>query len=233
MHMGFSQHGIAPLRDRRVRQALNHAVDVATMIETLQRNMATPLQSVLNAPHADPTLPQFPYNPARAATLLREAGQEGFAVQIAFDSKYADSQETCEVVAAYLGAAGLDAHVVAYESGHFAETLRARSFPGLYFYGFGALIQPLVELVIFTGDAVDNASGYNNPDFDRLVKTAALTTDDTARSALLKRAERMVWEDCPWLYLWHLPELTGISRRLDYAPRPDEYIEIYQAQVKN
>jgi len=231
MHMGFSQHGIAPLRDRRVRQALNHAVDVGTMIETLQRNMATPLKSVLNPPNADPALPQFAYNPARAAALLREAGQEGFAVQIAFDSKYADSQETCEVVAAYLGDAGLDAHVVAYESGHFAETLRARTFPGLYFYGFGALIEKLVELVIFTSDAVDNASGYHNPAFDSLVKTAAVTTDEPVRDALLKQAERLVWLDCPWLYLWHLPELYGISRRLQYAPRPDEYVEIYRARL--
>ncbi len=231
MHMGFSQNGIAPLRDRRVRQALNHAVDVATMIETLQRGMGTRLTSVLNPPNASASLPQFPYDRARAAALLREARHEGFAVEIAFDSKYADSQESCEVIAAYLSDAGLDAHVVAYESGHFAETLRARAFPGLYFYGFGALIEPLVELVIFTSDAVDNASGYNNPAFDKIVKTAAVTADDAARGALLKQAEAMVWEDCPWLYLWHLPELYGVSRRLDYAPRPDEYVEMYKARL--
>jgi peptide/nickel transport system substrate-binding protein len=231
MHLGFSQRGIAPLRDRRVRQALNHAVDVATMIETLQRGMGARLTSVINPPNNSPSLPQFAYDPMRAAALLHEAGHQGFAVEIAFDSKYADSQESCEVVAAYLSDAGLDAHVVAYETGHFAETLRARAFPGLYFYGFGALIQPLVELVIFTSDAVDNASGYNNPAFDHLVKTAAVTVDEGARTALLKQAELMVWEDCPWLYLWHLPEIYGIGRRLDYAPRPDEYVEIYKARV--
>jgi peptide/nickel transport system substrate-binding protein len=231
MHMGFSQNGIAPLKDRRVRQALNHAVDVATMIETLQRGMGTQLTSVLNPPNATTDLPQFPYDPARATALLHDAGHENFAVEIAFDSKYADSQESCEVVAAYLNAVGLDAHVVAYESGHFTETLRARAFPGLYFYGFGALIEPLVELVIFTSDAVDNASGYTNPTFDRLVKTAAVTADAAARTALLKQAERMVWQDCPWLYLWHLPEITGISRRLTYTPRPDEYVEIYRARL--
>jgi peptide/nickel transport system substrate-binding protein len=231
MHMGFSQAGIAALKDRRVRQAINHAVDVATMIDTLERGMATPLTSVVNPPNNDPSLRPFAYDPARATALLREAGHEGFAVEIAFDSKYSDALESCEVVAAYLGAIGLLSNVVAYESGHFAETLRARAFPGLYFYGFGALIEPLVELVIFTSDAVDNASGYTNPAFDRLVKTASVTTDQAARTTLLREAERMVWEDCPWLYLWHLPEINGLSNRLLYTPRADEYVEMYEARL--
>jgi peptide/nickel transport system substrate-binding protein len=230
MHMGFSQNGILPLRDRRVRQALNHAVDVRTMVETLQRGMTTQLASVVNPPNNDPGLPAFAYDPKRAQTLLRQAGHEGFAVEIAYDEKYADAQESCEVVAAYLQAIRLDAKVTAYETGHFAEILRARAFPGLYFYGFGALIEPLVELVIFTSDAVDNASGYKNTEFDRLVKTAATLQDPASRSAVLQQAERMVWEDAPWLYLWHLPEIYGISNRLMYQPRPDEYVEIYKAR---
>ena len=228
MHLGFSQNGIAPLRDARVRRALNHAVDVATMIETLQRGLVTQLTSIVNPPNNDPTLAPYTYDPARATSLLRQAGAN-FAVEIAFDAKYPDSQESCETVAAYLADAGLLAEIVAYESGHFAETLRARAFPGLYFYGFGALIEPLVELVIFTSDAVDNASGYNNPAFDRLLRRAAATTDDAARHVLLVQAERMVWEDAPWLFLWHLPEINGISKRLLYRPRPDEYVELYEA----
>jgi peptide/nickel transport system substrate-binding protein len=231
MHFGLSQHGIAPLRDRRVRQALNHAVDVATMVETLQRGMTTQLRSVINPPNNDPALKPFAYDPPLARRLLHAAGHENFDVEIGFDAKYADSQESCEVVAAYLQAVGLNARVTAYETGHFAEMLRARAFPGLYFYGFGALIEPLVELVIFTSDAVDNASGYRNPDFDRLVKTAAITSDPEARGKMLRAAERLVWEDAPWLYLWHLPEIYGISRRLRYQPRPDEYVEISRAKL--
>jgi len=46
----------------------------------------------------------------------------------------------------------------------------------------------------------------------------------------LQQAERMVWEDAPWLYLWHLPEIYGISNRLLYEPRPDEYVEVYKAR---
>ncbi len=232
MHVGIAQRGIAPLRDRRVRQALNHAVDVQTMIDTLQRGMTRRLASVINPPNNDPTLPPFAYDPARATALLHEAGQEGFAVEVAFDGKYPDAQESCEAVAAYLSAVGLQAATKAYETGHFAETLRARAFPGLYFYGFGALINPLVELTIFTGDAVDNASGYDNPAFDALVRRAAVTTDEAARRTVLAQAERLVWEDAPWIYLWAMPAIYGISRRLQYEPRPDDYVELYKARLQ-
>ena len=88
-----------------------------------------------------------------------------------------------------------------------------------------------MELVIFTSDAVDNASGYNNPAFDHLVKTASITQEESARRTLLRQAERLVWEDCPWLYLWHLPEINGLSNRLLYTPRADEYVELYQARL--
>ena len=77
MHMGFSQSGIAALKDRRVRQAINYAVDVATMIGTLERGMAAPMASVVNPPNNDPSLHPFPYDPAKAAALLREAGHAG------------------------------------------------------------------------------------------------------------------------------------------------------------
>ena len=232
MHMGLSQHGIAPLRDRRVRQALNHAVDVPTMIDTLQRGMTRPLGSLVNPPNQDKTIKPFAYDPARATALLREAGAEGFALEIAFDAKYPDAQESCEAVGSYLSAIGLNPTVTAYESGHFMETLRARSFPGIYFYGFAALINPLVELSIFGSAAIDNASGYSNPAFDTLLGTAAATTDEAARAALLRRAGLLVWDDAPWLYLWYLPEITGISHRLHYQMRPDDYIEIYKARIE-
>ncbi|QKE89231.1 hypothetical protein HN018_03520 [Lichenicola cladoniae] len=231
MHMGIAQHGIAPLRDRLVRQALNHAVDVQLMVDTLQRGTTTRLLSIINPPHNDPALKPFAYDPVRARTLLKQSNHEGFTVELAFDGRYADAQETCEAVGSFLEAVGLRPVLKAYESGHFTETLRARGFPGLYFHGFAAQIEPLVELIVFTSSAVDNASGYDSPAVDAVMKQASEATDDDSRAALVRRAEGMIWNDAPWIYLWYLPALYGSSHRLDYLPRPDDYIEIYRARL--
>ncbi|NPD70392.1 hypothetical protein HPQ61_27480 [Acetobacteraceae bacterium] len=63
------------------------------------------------------------------------------------------------------------------------------------------------------------------------MKQASEATDDDSRAALVRRAEGMIWNDAPWIYLWYLPALYGSSHRLDYLPRPDDYIEIYRARL--
>ena len=58
-----------------------------------------------------------------------------------------------------------------------------------------------------------------------------MTLDEGKRAALLKQAEDFIWDECPWVYLWYLPAIYGLSNRLDYQVRPDDYIEIYRAKL--
>ncbi len=230
MHMGISFTGIAPLKDKRVRQALNHAVDVQTMIDTLQGGMTKRLASLVNPPNNDPSLKPFAYDPDRARALLKEAGHEGFALQVAY-GRYPGAQEVSEAVASYLEAVGLTPKLEAYETGRFEEMLKQKAFTGIYYYGWASLINPSVELVILTSDAVDNSNGYDNPEYDRLVKQAAVTLDEAKRKPILRAAEDFIWDECPWVYLWYLPAIYGVSGRLDYQVRPDDYVEIYRAKL--
>ena len=230
MHMGISFKGLDVLKDKRVRQALNHAVDVPTMIETLQGGMTKPLASIVNPPNNDPGLKPFAYDPDKAKALLKAAGHEGFELPVAY-GRYPGAKEVSEAVASYLEAVGLKPKLEAYETGRFEEMLKQKAFKGIYYYGWASLINPSVELVILTSDAVDNSAGYSNPDYDKLVKTASVTLDEPKRAALLKQAEDLIWDECPWIYLWYLPAIYGLSNRLDYQVRPDDYIEIYRAKL--
>ena len=231
VHVGISQNGIAPLRDRRVRQALNRAIDVQLLVDTLQRGMTTRLQSLLNPPNITADLPRYDHAPGAAANLLRSSGHAGFAVELAFDASRADGQEICEAIADDLSKVGLRVQLASYESGRFAGMLRRRDFPGLFLHGLASLINPLVELGIFSGAAVDNATGYHEPQVDALLATAARTLDDAGRRATLLDAERTIWTDAPWVFLWSQPAIYGMSHRLRYAPRPDQYVEIYRADL--
>ena len=218
------------VNDVRVRQALNYAVDVKTMVETLLGGQTKPIVSIVNPPNNNPDLKPFEYDPEKAKGLLAEAGFTDFEIPIAY-GRYPAAKEASETVAAYLEAIGLKPKIEAYEPGKFVEMIRAKAFKGIYYYGWASLINPSVELVILTSDAVDNSNGYNNPDYDALVKKASVTLDDGERQKLLTEAETMIWEDCPWIYLWYLPAIYGVSNRLDFPVRPDDYVEMYRAKL--
>src|SRR5262249_28305828 len=46
-----------------------------------------------------------------------------------------------------------------------------------------------------------NYGRYRNPALDALLDTAARETDETRRIALLRRAEQLVHDDCPWIFM--------------------------------
>ena len=62
--------------DRRVRQALNYALDVEEIIDEIKDGAATPLNGFLTPHHFgyNPATPAYPFDPVKARALLSEAG---------------------------------------------------------------------------------------------------------------------------------------------------------------
>lgn len=234
LHFGISQHSSqAALRDPRVRQALNYAIDVPTMIRTLMHGSTVPLTSVVNPPNDDPGLAAYGYHPDRARELLAAAGYgNGFDLDIDFTPMWGQDKDVSETVANYLQAVGVRPHLHADEWSDFRRKLSDASFSGLFYAGWAALINPPVELVIFTCGQEDNASGYCDPKFDELVHAASTEFDPARRKALIDAAQRIVWEQAYWMFLWRAPLYAGLSNRLDYTLRPDDYVEIYLGKLR-
>lgn len=234
IHFGIAQKGKQPaLRDAHVRQALNYAIDVQTMIRTLMHGSTSALTSVVNPPNADLTLRPYTYDPRRARELLAAAGYaDGFDIDIDFSPFWGQDKDVSETVAGYLQAVGIRAHLHQNEWSEFRRKLSDQGFDGLFFAGWAALISPPVELVIFTCGQEDNASGYCDPAYDELVHRAAAEYDDGKRRELVNAAARIVWEKAYWMFLWHGPVYAGISNRIDYELRPDDYLEIYMARPR-
>ena len=162
---GHLDQGRAPaLKDASVRQALNHAVDVPTMIKTLMRGSTSPLSRSSTRRTTTRRSKPFAYDPARAKKLLAEAGYaNGFPLTIQWSTRFSGGKEVSEVVAAYLQQVGIKPTVEAVELGQFRQMLAKASLKGIYFQGWAALINPSVELVILTCGHVDNSSGLLQP----------------------------------------------------------------------
>ena len=234
MHFGIAQHSTnLALRDPRVRRALNYALDVPTMARTIMGGRTVPLASVVNPPNSDPSLVPYGYHPNKARKLLAEAGYpHGFDLTISFTPFWGEDKEVSEAAAAYLQAVGITPHLEALEYSDFREKLSHAAFSGIFYAGWAELINPTVELVIFTCGQEDNASGYCDPAYDALERQIIATFDPVKRKALVDQAQEIVWNDAYWVFLWRAPILAGMSDRVDYKLRPDEYVELYLAKPK-
>jgi peptide/nickel transport system substrate-binding protein len=234
LHFGIAQHSNAALRDPRVRRALNYAIDVPVMIKSLMHGSTTPLTSVVNPPNADPTLTAYGYHPDRARQLLTEAGYpNGFDLDIDFTPMWGQDKDVSETVAGYLNAVGIRTRLHADEWNDFRRKLSDQAFDGLFYAGWAALINPPVELVIFTCHQEDNASGYCDPKYDNLAHAASTEFDAARRKAEIDSAQKIVWDDAFWIFLWRAPLFAGLSNRIEYTLRPDDYLEIYLAKPRS
>jgi peptide/nickel transport system substrate-binding protein len=75
----------AALKDVRVRQAINYAVDKAALNTALLRGLTSPAgqPAAKGVVGHDPSIAPYPYDPAKARALLKEAGYErGFAMKV-------------------------------------------------------------------------------------------------------------------------------------------------------
>jgi peptide/nickel transport system substrate-binding protein len=73
-----------------------------------------------------------------------------------------------------------------------------------------------------TGTAFRNASGYSNPEVDRLVDEAAKELDEAKRRDLLHRVQRITAEDLPVLVLAYKQNMTFAQRRVrNHSARPE------------
>ncbi|MDX9865555.1 MAG: ABC transporter substrate-binding protein [Anaerolineaceae bacterium] len=236
MNFQISQTGTQEaLKDKKVRQALNYAVDKATITETILSGFTSPLQSYVNPPNNNPDLEPYSYNPELAKQLLAEAGYaDGFEVTIqARPNTYGLDKEIVLAVADYLQAVGVSSKIEFVEQGQFYEALDNKEFKGLAFVGWAALVNPLVENLILTCGHIDNGSSYCNPDLDALYDEASVTLDPEARQELVLQMQELVWDDAPWIFLWKLPVLFGVSNRIEWEPRNDGYINTWEAAPAN
>ncbi len=101
----------SPLKDARVRQALNYAINRTQIIEVLLGGFPKPISQLAapSAPGYESSLMPYPYNPERAKELLGEAGyQDGFALTMAGSALGSDDATVYQQIAADLAAINVD-----------------------------------------------------------------------------------------------------------------------------
>lgn len=197
-----------PLADRRVRQALNYAVDVEAIITHLlggrgERNPT--LLSSLNFGYAD--LEPYPYDPERARQLLQEAGvPEGFEVSFtASEGRFPKDREVAQAVADYLRAVGLDVTLRTLPFQEFIQLKNAKQLGDLWMVGWSSGSQDGLDNM--TWIARSNSTLWaeqlmEHPESDRLMELAASETNLEQRAEYLQQVQQLFHEEAFGIFLY-------------------------------
>jgi hypothetical protein len=58
---------------------------------------------------------------------------------------------------------------------------------------------------------------YRNPEVDRYIAEERESFDEAKVKAALLKAQELIWDDAPWMFLYENPEVNAINRRLQWT----------------
>jgi oligopeptide transport system substrate-binding protein len=202
---------VPPLNDRRVRQALNYAIDREALISEVHVGRFTPARGILppGTQGFNPRLVSYAYNPDRARELLAKAGYpqgRGLpTLEIWSSVKHPDIVREHEYVRRSLEAVGVPVRFnYLTDWPAFSRGLEERKFPAFLYAWYADVPDPDNFLSkLFHSQSARNFFGYVNPGLDELLTAARRERDASSRVELYRRAEQIVLEDAPIIPILH------------------------------
>lgn len=205
--------------DRRVRQALNYALNVPVIIEQIMGGAARPLNGPLTELHFgyNPATSPYPYDPVRAKTLLVEAGY-GEELEVTLDVPTVLPDEAVPLVhlmAEQYAQVGIVAHVREFgDRPGYASMVKAKQIDDACCFDSSPLsTYRCLREKFHSGVAGPWWQGYANPMVDSLLNQAEATVDDMQRQALYRQAYRLIRDDAPWIFLYSPSLAWGVGPR--------------------
>lgn len=212
-----------PLRDVRVRRALNMALDVDRLIEVLTERRAIRATGAI-----PPSLggyrerSAYGYDPLGALRLLKEAGYaDGFTMEI-WQRDSPEGNRLVEAIQGYLGKVGVQVRIVKREWSAFKEAVSAGRVDA-YFLDWYA-DYPDAENFLFPLFHSSNAGGRGNRAFfkhagvDTLIERAQRVEDASRGEELYAAADSVIYDAAPWIYLYFPTTFVVVSKRVhDYV----------------
>jgi peptide/nickel transport system substrate-binding protein len=209
-----------PFTDKRVRQALNHAVNKDAIVRDILKGTGVPAVGPLlpGTWAAEPGVKKYPYDPATAKRLLAEAGYpNGFEVELWVPESGSGMQSPVEmstVIQSNLAAVGVKAPLKTFEWGSYLGKLRSDA-PAMFALSWFLKSEDpdlsLYPLFFSKNTPLPNRSNYANPDVDQLLVQARQLADRTKRAELYRRAQQIIVDDAPWVFVDH--ELQVVATR--------------------
>lgn len=239
-YIGLNQL-VPALSDRNVREALAHAIDKQTLVDTcFGEGLAFVCEDVFPSNHwsHSENVTVYEYNPELSKKLLEESGytmgsngyyeKDGQVLHLTFDmaSSSADSKAMAALLQQFFKAVGVSMEVIEQDfstlaftkllPGNATEETTAEDFQ-MYTLGFGVEADPEEYNDYFstsTGAGSWNFIHYSNAKVDELFDAQLLMADPAERTAAFNEIAELISQDIPWIPLFNKAGVTGLSSKV-------------------
>ncbi|MFJ5315766.1 glutathione ABC transporter substrate-binding protein GsiB [Pectobacterium versatile] len=234
-----------PFDNPKVREALNYAINKEALIKVAFSGYATPAEGPLpSSIDYSVKYHPWPYDPAKARELLKEAGYpDGFTTTLWSSHNHSTAQKVLQFTQQQLAQVGVKVQVTAMDAGQRAAEVEGKGVKEtgvrLFYTGWSAstgeadwALSPLFATASWP-PAQFNTAFYSNPQVDADLATALKTTDRTEKQKLYKDAQDKIWADAPWIFLATERLVSANSKKLTgFYVMPDTLFSFEEADLK-
>ncbi len=211
-----------PLADRRVRQALNLAVDVNSIVDNLFNGLGQRQSSpiMVGALGYDPSVAPYDYNPTYAKQLLAAAGYpDGFSATM--DLASSDNPNEALAVIGQLQQVGVNVQPRTFEVGTFNANWTQDKSGDMRMARWAGLQDPanFLNFTSVCGGFLGDQYACDQ-DATSLASQAAATFDQGARAGLYSQIARLLHDDPMGIYLANDVSIYGVGPRVQGWPGP-------------
>jgi peptide/nickel transport system substrate-binding protein len=206
-----------PFDNPKVRQAANLAVNRDAIVRSVLGGHGVVLAGPLVAGWLgyDPTLPPFPYDPARARQLLAEAGfPQGLDTTWSISSGvFLKDTEIAEAVAGQLRQVGIRLSLAPTDRAKLQKDAVDGTFQGITSVAWGTQFESDLMLSWFL-----TKPHLTTPRIAELLDAGRAEVDVEKRRPIYQEVYRLVREDALWLFVHAQDELWAKRRALTWTP---------------
>jgi dipeptide transport system substrate-binding protein len=214
-----------PFDDKRVRQALNMAIDKEAIIKAVYQAAGKPAHNPIPPTiwSYNESIKPYPYDPKKAQEMLKEAGVTSLNTDVWYmpvQRPYnPDAKKIAELIQADLSKIGITAELKTFEWGEYRKRLQAgeHQMGLLGWTGDNGDPDNFMGVLLSCGSARpggQNIAKWCNQDFTKLLDEARQTADQAKRTELYMKAQEIFHEEAPWFPIAHSVVYMPMSKKV-------------------
>jgi peptide/nickel transport system substrate-binding protein len=231
---------VEPFNKKAVRQAANYAIDRDAIVQRMMAGLGKTLATVVH-PSAfghDPSITGYPYDPKKAKELLAQAGYPN-GVDITLHSASVEWRPVFEAIGQMLTEVGIRTTVKMWDPGPaWNKFFQGEGKATHGYYGNWGYYS------VFDADAILHPLYHTEPGgwvgkhyirvegLDQLIDQGRATLDQSARKRTYSQIQKLLKEEAPSVFLFHQFDTLGISKKIEYTARGDEWLWLFDAKPK-